>query len=404
MVLIGHGSSSGPSWGSPAAIDEVYLRNPMEPMDILKLKDSTLESPRRVIGAVKTKTQFNYFRLSEDIIEPRASGASSPAINPIINTISSTSREEPLLIDLSPDLPVSSAADPFKSQPFYQQLIEPLVTLPDQNRLYANYPSPSSPEIATTTITPTASDSLYGPHYYSEVPIEPTSPAFTPPSSKGTSPARPIVTEEFKKKRDEAFDWLGQALGEMTLSKPSGSHHPNYDCITPISAKPAAKPAAHTYGFEDNFSVSTEPAINPSTVNSTSPNGYFRQQQFQRQNHDQIEAARQPFYPKPGVWTDDMSTRSNPSSTSQLYTLPGSSRMAASVQTAHVRPFIMANPFPHSAPPIVEVPDGRASSLLQLVQSTTPWASEAEIKQALVINNGNVTEATRFLQVEKLYR
>lgn len=398
MNRLGHGSSSGPSWGSPASIDEVYLRNPMEPMDILKQKDPTSvpESPRRIIGAVKTKTQFNYFRLSEDVLEQQAvATASAPTTN------AAPAREEPLLIDLSPDLPASSAIPtPNPTQPFYQQLTEPLVALPDQNRLYANYPSPSSPELTASVPKTNGAEPIYSPHYYSEVPIEPSTPTFTPPSSKTTSPARPIVTEEFKKKRDEAFDWLGQALGEMTLSKSTGSSNSrHYQCISPVSGQQQSKSTAHSYGFEDNFSVSMESVVRPPMATSTSPNGYLRHQQqpftqFQRQNSDQIEAARQPFYPKPGIWTEEPS-HIDPSSGSHIYALPGPSRMS-SVQTAHVRPFMVANA-PH-------VEDGRASSLLNQVQLSTPWATEPEIKQALVIHNGNTLEAIRFLQVEKLYR
>ena len=72
----------------------------------------------------------------------------------------------------------------------------------------------------------------------------------------------------------------------------------------------------------------------------------------------------------------------------------------SAVQTAHVRPFMVA-----INPPVPHVDDGgRTSSLLNQVELSTPWASEAEIKQALAIHNENVFEAVRFLQVEKLYR
>lgn len=35
FIHTGHGSAFGESWGSPAYIDEMYLRNPMEPPDVL---------------------------------------------------------------------------------------------------------------------------------------------------------------------------------------------------------------------------------------------------------------------------------------------------------------------------------------------------------------------------------
>lgn len=98
FIHTGHGSSSGPTWGSPAAIDEVYLRNPMEPMDILEMKDPSaklMKEPRRpsalpVADVTKFKKQFNYVRLSEDAPE----------------TTDPTPNEDSLLIDLSSDTPV----------------------------------------------------------------------------------------------------------------------------------------------------------------------------------------------------------------------------------------------------------------------------------------------------------
>lgn len=343
----------------------------MEPMDILKLKDSAASSeiPRRVVSAVKSKTQFSYFRLNEDVTEQH-SRASSPTTKTNTAAPPAAPKEEPLLIDLSPDPPslLPTTQPLLKPQPLYQPLTEQqLLNAADQNRIYANYPSPSSPEIPAPTTT---QDQIYSSHYYSEVPIEPMSP----PLSKNASPAKPVVNEELKKKRDEAFDWLGEALGEITLSKSSARQ-----CITPlISGQQQLEVKPKTYGFEDNFSTATLPSSGI--------------QQFQRQTQDQIDAARQPFYPKPGVWTDHTPTAT------PLFTLPGPSSRMPSVQTAHVRPFMVSNP---SAPPYEDV---RSCSIINQVHVSTPWASESEIKQALVIHNGNAVEAIRFLQVEKLYR
>lgn len=41
FIHTGHGDPYGPSWGSPSTIDEVYLRNPMDPPDVLGLPEST---------------------------------------------------------------------------------------------------------------------------------------------------------------------------------------------------------------------------------------------------------------------------------------------------------------------------------------------------------------------------
>lgn len=34
FIHTGHGSAFGESWGSPSYIDEMYLRNPMDPPDV----------------------------------------------------------------------------------------------------------------------------------------------------------------------------------------------------------------------------------------------------------------------------------------------------------------------------------------------------------------------------------
>lgn len=35
LIHTGHGSAFGESWGSPSYIDEMYLKNPMEPPDVV---------------------------------------------------------------------------------------------------------------------------------------------------------------------------------------------------------------------------------------------------------------------------------------------------------------------------------------------------------------------------------
>ncbi|KAG8318713.1 Belongs to the protein kinase super, partial [Homalodisca vitripennis] len=49
FIHTGHGDPWGQSWGSPSEIDEVYLRNPMEPPDVLGIPES---SP---VASVRTK-------------------------------------------------------------------------------------------------------------------------------------------------------------------------------------------------------------------------------------------------------------------------------------------------------------------------------------------------------------
>lgn len=46
FIHTGHGSAFGDSWGSPAYIDDMYLKNPMEPPDVIGLKREAKPSPQ----------------------------------------------------------------------------------------------------------------------------------------------------------------------------------------------------------------------------------------------------------------------------------------------------------------------------------------------------------------------
>ncbi|KAL3860946.1 hypothetical protein ACJMK2_007040 [Sinanodonta woodiana] len=70
FIHTGHGAPGGKTWGDPGAIDEVYLRNPMEPPD---LHDSEISEPthlpdrnRKSSSDGKPGKQFNYSKLKDD--------------------------------------------------------------------------------------------------------------------------------------------------------------------------------------------------------------------------------------------------------------------------------------------------------------------------------------------------
>lgn len=406
FCFLGHGSSSGPSWGSIATIDEVYLRNPMEPIDILKIKDSALaESPRaasRGVELLKSKKQFNYSRLNEDnLIETTDS---SSHIIPVVSSNDRLTREEPLLIDLSPDPPSTFPTQPVVHHYLNAESVETPNTLADQNRLYENYPSSTSSITAATSIP--SRDSVYGSHYYSEVPIEPIYASYaTPPSfNKATSPPissvlpTAVVDEELKKKRDEVFGWLDQAMGEMSLNKSDSKSSSRYSSISPIRIATASTPRC---GFEDNFSSSH---VSPSSSSPISRVGGHLSHLSQTDT-----GGRQPFLPKPGVWSDATPatslTQREPFGSAQYFSLHstgGGEQQSISrqnlVQTAHVRPFMVASSC--ATTPTVDV----LAHLVSQVRSSAPWASDSEVKQALVIHNSNSSEAVKYLKTEKLYR
>lgn len=387
-------------------------------MDILRLKDSPLaESPRRMVEVLKPKKQFDYHRLSEDnLIE--TTDSTNPI--PVSSSINRAPHEEPLLIDLSPDTPATTVPEE-TIVPYYSNagpVETPLLT--DHSRLYENYPSTSAVASAPTALIPTR-DSVYSSHYYSEVPIEPIYSQYAALSplnktaSPPVSPVRPtvVMNEEMKKKRDEAFGWLNQAMTEISLSKSNGNS--GYSSISPlknveqkllpttssVTAATVADANASRYGFEDDFT-----STHVSSCSSSKFAGNFSQLNVAAEG-------RVPFLPKPGVWSDapaSLLSQREAFTPAQYYSLhstggeqqqqQGISRQTL-VQTAHVRPFMVASSCTSaSAPAPVDV----RAHLVSQVRASTPWASEAEVKQALIIHNSNLTEACKYLKVEKLYR
>lgn len=81
FIHTGHGDPYGKSWGSPAFIDEVYLRNPMEPPDVLgmttnpgptsKLPDRKKRPQQHVEKTARHSKQFSYSKLNSIEIAKR---------------------------------------------------------------------------------------------------------------------------------------------------------------------------------------------------------------------------------------------------------------------------------------------------------------------------------------------
>lgn len=74
FIHTGHGSVEGKSWGSPAFIDDVYLKNPMDPPDVLGLPpDASFQYEElRVMKGMPKKPavkQFAYHRLTNEKFE-----------------------------------------------------------------------------------------------------------------------------------------------------------------------------------------------------------------------------------------------------------------------------------------------------------------------------------------------
>lgn len=56
FIHTGHGSAFGESWGSPAYIDDMYLKNPMEPPDVTGMQREVKPSPQLSDRSSKTSS------------------------------------------------------------------------------------------------------------------------------------------------------------------------------------------------------------------------------------------------------------------------------------------------------------------------------------------------------------
>ncbi|XP_028050596.1 uncharacterized protein LOC105832564 isoform X2 [Monomorium pharaonis] len=172
FIHTGHGAPFGKSWGSPVYIDDVYLRNPMDPPDVLVAasadnlmkKKFSCGTPRE-----RTRKQFNYTKLHNDarLIPIKVSQASS---TPNIS-------KEDTLIDLSAE----ESASVHDQKVTYKQVItildEPIdgerfSWQDEEGRTYANFPSNVDP--AYSDPFDTSAVFMKPPHsrYYSHVPAD----------------------------------------------------------------------------------------------------------------------------------------------------------------------------------------------------------------------------------------
>ncbi|EFA13584.2 hypothetical protein TcasGA2_TC001851 [Tribolium castaneum] len=187
FIHTGHGSAFGESWGSPSYIDDMYVRNPMEPPDVLGLHREAKPSPQlcdrtksiKNTNSLKQKPsdkQFNYRKLTnESSIKMKPQRPPQPKLE---------KNREGVLIDLSPEMglskqsnvgsadsrsvsildepidvmqeyeyPPSNAPPPYQQPPSYYntKMLEQLTDDPfDTSRVYSPEPRQPYSEIPTT--------------------------------------------------------------------------------------------------------------------------------------------------------------------------------------------------------------------------------------------------------------
>uniref|UniRef100_A0A1B6CMD1 Activated CDC42 kinase 1 n=2 Tax=Clastoptera arizonana TaxID=38151 RepID=A0A1B6CMD1_9HEMI len=202
FIHTGHGDPYGQSWGSPAEIDEVYLRNPMDPPDILGLPEaSSVQHDRKkrqtnILTRHSANKQFNYSKLSNEksqkkdhrIIRPAPTRPPDPSFQKEAVLIDFSSDEQSLPVPSNQnhttsssllDEPIDVAEDSVEEQ--YWSTNESITS----ERTYANYPQPSiehvnysrtpieqlqsSIDTSNTSLDPFDTSRVFGPRYYSRV-------------------------------------------------------------------------------------------------------------------------------------------------------------------------------------------------------------------------------------------
>lgn len=173
FIHTGHGAPFGKSWGSPVYIDDVYLRNPMDPPDVLVAASADNQTKKKFScgGTPRTRKQFNYTKLHND--------ARSSPIKVSQTSSASGVNQEDTLIDLSAE--ESTSTNVHDQKVAYRRVInildEPIdgerfSWQDEEGRTYANFPGNVDPAYSDPFDTSTVF--MKPPHsrYYSHVPAE----------------------------------------------------------------------------------------------------------------------------------------------------------------------------------------------------------------------------------------
>ncbi|XP_072382085.1 activated Cdc42 kinase Ack isoform X1 [Diabrotica undecimpunctata] len=155
FIHTGHGSAFGESWGSPSHIDEMYLKNPMDPPDVMGLQrqpkplpelcDRRKSSKNCLNGSLRRplENQFNYKKLTnqESFKSKKPQRPPDPKID--------TSREG-VLVDISPeDAPVLRKKEVVTSRPESRavSLLDEPIDVPQQGSVVDDiWPDESPPK------------------------------------------------------------------------------------------------------------------------------------------------------------------------------------------------------------------------------------------------------------------
>ncbi|XP_049823460.1 activated Cdc42 kinase Ack isoform X2 [Aethina tumida] len=151
FIHTGHGSAFGESWGSPAYIDDMYLKNPMEPPDVTGMQREVKPSPQlsdrssktsssKVNGSLRKPSdkQFQYRKLfNENVMLSKPQRPPQPKVD--------TTREG-VLVDISPEdvVPTARMTDIGKSTTSTVSLIDEPIDAPQEDYWSDRPPSVNS--------------------------------------------------------------------------------------------------------------------------------------------------------------------------------------------------------------------------------------------------------------------
>lgn len=285
FIHTGHMDVSGRTWGNPGSIDELYLRNPMEPPDLLGLPPEDDEPPpplamrlqelaRRssqnnpITKRTTQMRQYSYNRFvderTSDLGGKDDSGAASSPIR-LLTLGANASAESPpepeskpspvkegVLIDLCTEIDTTLQVAP---APVRKSTPAGGLTFPSVGESIATYYNVSSSNaerpyynVGTLDTRPTYSNLDSSDRYYSCVTADSVAPLsrvsscpslsvddlLSTPNSHGTgkpAPTGPPVTSHL-----DAFDWLDAKMEAARKAQISPKHTSLYGRLPPNSA------------------------------------------------------------------------------------------------------------------------------------------------------------------------
>ncbi|CAG9859957.1 unnamed protein product [Phyllotreta striolata] len=214
FIHTGHGSAFGDSWGSPSYIDDMYLKNPMDPPDVIGLK----RQPKPVVDIcdrTKSKTvsnslrrpdkQFNYKKLTNrDSFKIKNKPVRPP--EPKIDT-----SREAVLVDISPEeFPLTRVRNTVESRPESRavSLLDEPIDVPQEENSWdipnehdtsnispPPYNSPPSYSNSSLFATPESTNDPFDTSkvFKQDVPKEPLFPTVSQPNNSASTPTSSLM-------------------------------------------------------------------------------------------------------------------------------------------------------------------------------------------------------------------